>query len=83
MTEVNNGSASLVPAYNVIERTFMVANVRARRVFVSVCLSQFYLTQTVFCRWAQLLLANAPQYGANGMLVHIACSLVSVFNNSI
>jgi hypothetical protein len=26
MTEVNNGSASLLPAYNSIERTFMVAN---------------------------------------------------------
>lgn len=26
MTEVNNGTASLVPAYNIIERTFMVAN---------------------------------------------------------
>ena len=26
MTEVNNGSASLLPAYNTIERTFMVAN---------------------------------------------------------
>ena len=26
MTEVNNGSASLMPAYNQIERTFMVAN---------------------------------------------------------
>ena len=26
MTEINNGSASLLPAYNQIERTFMVAN---------------------------------------------------------